>query len=287
LEEFRAVERALAQSPYIVPPDILPQKPVDEEHVAEDAVNLENEAVDTDERIPDDGLDVADIVEEYSQPDISSPLEDPSPPPNNNLPFEPDEKDIHVQDTNCTSNTPITRMPSIQRRGQEILRQYLLNRTRSPTPIPPSESISTPDPIQPSSPLRRIAGAGRLPSLKSHSISLLAITLILFVLLLLSIAANIVLYTTLHKVRISHQDLWGDFIIPDKVVENIVVTVPSSRWTWFTAKVPLKATWTQSPVVRVEKARIAWGQTGRLERMVNWGKVFFDEIWRILRRDGR
>lgn len=184
MEEFIAVERAIAQSPYILPQDIIPSpKPIK----SVDTVVLENSVGKTDEESKDDTEvresepdSLVEILQGYTDQDEisirsiqSSPVIEharpvsadvdthsvissqividvtPQPKPVSPPPTESAKPDEPIEETKpeaieplpapASDTTTITRMPSIQRRGQEYLMQFLAKRkSRMPSLQKPS-----------------------------------------------------------------------------------------------------------------------------------------------------
>jgi hypothetical protein len=323
LEEFRAVERAFEKSPYVIPPEIMGERGNSTEGenvvmedteeretaVVENADDAKMESEDIFAQVEDmceDDLDLSAILDDYSTSDMpSSPfLQDTSP--------KIDDSTIPplalLGRPEVENTTTITRMPSIQRRGQEILREYLLKRSLSPptqstnpAPVPPKTESSPPQ-AEPSR-IEQINTITQHPSILSPkhrtiSYSIPLTTIILIVILTLSLIGNLVQHIRLREFHLSQQKLWDEVMTPTTVGETFeIFTQPASRWSypWNNKKTPegLRRVSPSGLEVTVQRGLSFGrrGKRGRLEEiekmlkskiagMVTRSKVFLNEIWR-------
>jgi hypothetical protein len=261
LEEFRAVERAFERSPYVIPPeilaparnerevgvdaveevsnreDVMSEETVDETRRGMEAISGDDSEFDGDDH---DASHLHEILEDYTESIPSSPfIEDTNFNETNELP------PLLLEPPSQNNPTTITRMPSIQRRGQEILRQYILKRSGSPPaeysaptiPFPTIESFKREEQEKPEEDTK-VSDLGQkdVPAQNNfasrtitHAIPLT--TVILIVLLTLSLIFNIVQYAQLRRQHISQQRIWDDVMTPGVVGETFEIFVhPSKSW---------------------------------------------------------
>jgi hypothetical protein len=109
---------------------------------------------------------------------------------------------------------PLNRMPSIQRRGQEYLAQFMAKRKRSPPTAKPSQTPSPP-----------------VSSRTTHTFTISPLILILCLLLLLSLVTNFFLITRLYQIQNTPPLNLDTVMKPGRVGETFdIFTTPSSNW---------------------------------------------------------
>lgn len=203
---------------------------------------------------------------------------------------EPIEQPIQSDDAQCTltvNDTTITRMPSIQRRGQEYLSQFLANR-KSQNRLPQTKPSTQPTPIP-----------------KTRPSPLL---LILYVCVFLSFLGNIILVTKIYQLQYtqSWETRLDTLMSPGKVGETFeIFTTPSSNWwTWKKSKVTEKETeelpaspprvhkiqshkwaiatiWERRPIVEMaEESKVESNIDGGLMDLIGRTREFINGIWK-------
>jgi len=108
----------------------------------------------------------------------------------------------------------LKRNTSVQRKGQEYLAQFLARRNPSVTTPPPIHT-----PTQSASPLLRRRNLRISPS-----------TILLSILVLLSLSANIFLFTKLYEYQIPQLARLDDIMSPGKVGETFDIFTPTTKW---------------------------------------------------------
>jgi hypothetical protein len=266
LEEFKAIEKALEKSPYIIPQDLLPSGPPKSafkeggSSAATASVPVEeasvsgsvNELGEIDVSLGSDAEELANLVDEYafeeerrSESVLSSPFIECTKP---NVPVEEEgaretvssDGSIPANGKPCRSTTdnsatkyqldplppqnattlgspvrePLTRMPSIQRRGQEYLAQFMARRRHSPPTAKQNESA-------PTTSNRR----------KTYTFTISPLILILSLLLLLSLITNVFLISRLYHIQDASPLPLETVMKPGRVGETFdIFTTPSSNW---------------------------------------------------------
>jgi len=305
LEEFHAVEKAILASPYILPQDLLLDKPnpsspkhiqqpsestdvpsdqtqsskTKDETTSDSMTSKEEEffaelkmrgsqgrslskplqkalessmamsaftEINADDADISDNDSLADLVEDYSFRDNedgdlqSSPflehtrprtpiLEDDeelslylkSPPPSPQRSFLPqkDEKTSSEMEERMDGQgndgaEQLKRNTSVQRKGQEYLAQFLARR---------NPSVTTPLPVHPTT-------QSASPLLRRRNLRISPTTILLSILVLLSLSANIFLFTKLYEYQTPQTARLDDIMSPGKVGKTFDIFTPTTKW---------------------------------------------------------
>ena len=187
------------------------------------------------------------------------------------------------------TGTALSRMSSIQRRGQEYL-QYFIERRRQRTAIeePPQAITDTLPPtiiISPQPPMLDTSRRRRRKQGPSTS----PITIFLILLLSLSLIGNITQWRKIKQEKALRDDIWDEIMTPGKVGETFeIFTSPSkTRWNWwdrlkegsFVSKDATTKSKSGSGVL-IEGRRLAFGARGKRATLERWEGNFVGICWR-------
>jgi hypothetical protein len=265
-EESRSDRESILSSPFIE--CTRPSVPVEDEDALE-PISSDDNLISTSAqscRLPASSK-TADCQQDDLHP--SSTLE-------NQIPFE------------TPTREPLTRMPSIQRRGQEYLAQFMAKRKRSTPTAKASQSPSSPSP-----PANRRT---------TYTFSISPLILVLCLLLLLSFVTNLFLITRLYQIPNTTPLSLDTLMKPGRVGETFdIFTTPSTNW-WtrrpkdpdlhIPAPPPTRTTPLHVPKVEwkiFRKERLSFGRSGKrrvlkniernLELLLGRSKIFIQGAW--------